>query len=54
MQHYFMVGRMWELSEVRAGFYSVINPKYAEIFHPLELIQKIRGEELDDCNYVLI
>jgi hypothetical protein len=32
------------MSEICTGFYSIVNKKYAAIFNPFELIQKIQGE----------
>lgn len=40
------------MDELKVGFYSIVNKKYAAIFHPMELIQKVRGEEVDDCNFM--
>ena len=51
MDKYFSVGREWELEELRVGFYTVVNRHYISIFHPLELMQKIRGEEINNCTY---
>lgn len=51
---YFRAGREWELDELKAGFFSFVNQRYASIFHPLELMQKIRGEEVNDCKYVIM
>jgi len=31
------------MSEIAAGFFSSVNKKYAAIFHPTEMIQKIQG-----------
>lgn len=42
------------MQELCTGFFSSVNKKYAAIFHPLEMIQKIQGEEINDCNYLFI
>jgi hypothetical protein len=43
MVHYFEAGRERELSELTKGFYTVVNPDYAKIFTPFEMLRKIKG-----------
>jgi hypothetical protein len=54
MQFYFDAGKERELSELAKGFYSVVNPDYAKIFTPFEMLRKIKGEEVIDCKINLI